>query len=475
MADTNFSPGTTVASAWLNDVAGTFRNSLANTADTAKGDALVGVRFPATGGVARTQDSKNQDVVTGEDFGATGDNLTDNTAAFAAMVAWASTFTPTATVPRIRLKQGIYRYATSPNWAVQNLVLDCERGVVFKHTGAGVAFNLDGGAAGPGVYAMRVLGGPRISGNAATTHCVYSRAVHHSYFDFEARDCAQEAVKVVWNVCNEFRIRVSPLGSPAMSPVPTTGLLLDSRGGLGELTSACTFHNPIFEGISAYGINLANAIQNTFIGGTSESNGSGVFISGTSSQNTFINLDCEFNTVADIVCNGTRNTFHNILSDKSSTFAGISNYVLGGNYNIILAQGTGNEFHHVDYASNFGTFTDTGTATIKRSVRNLVTSTLDPELVRNAHMITNYTGAAGVVGLASASMDQLNGGSTSDHGLWKYSTGQIQFWLNNVKNVSMGPSTIGFYGTTPIIKPTGVAVTAAGIHAALVSLGLIAP
>lgn len=33
---------------------------------------------------------------------------------------------------------------------------------------------------------------------------------------------------------------------------------------------------------------------------------------------------------------------------------------------------------------------------------------------------------------------------------------------------------IGFYGTTPIVKQTGVAVTAAAIHAALVNLGLIA-
>jgi hypothetical protein len=33
---------------------------------------------------------------------------------------------------------------------------------------------------------------------------------------------------------------------------------------------------------------------------------------------------------------------------------------------------------------------------------------------------------------------------------------------------------IGFYNTGPITKPTGVAVSAAGIHAALVSLGLIA-
>lgn len=34
---------------------------------------------------------------------------------------------------------------------------------------------------------------------------------------------------------------------------------------------------------------------------------------------------------------------------------------------------------------------------------------------------------------------------------------------------------VGFFGATPIVKPTGVAVTAAGVHAALVSLGLIAP
>lgn len=34
---------------------------------------------------------------------------------------------------------------------------------------------------------------------------------------------------------------------------------------------------------------------------------------------------------------------------------------------------------------------------------------------------------------------------------------------------------LGFYNATPIVKPTGVAITAAGIHAALVSLGLIAP
>lgn len=43
------------------------------------------------------------------------------------------------------------------------------------------------------------------------------------------------------------------------------------------------------------------------------------------------------------------------------------------------------------------------------------------------------------------------------------------------KQVQASATGIGFYETAPIAKPTGVAVSAAGIHAALVSLGLIAP
>lgn len=34
--------------------------------------------------------------------------------------------------------------------------------------------------------------------------------------------------------------------------------------------------------------------------------------------------------------------------------------------------------------------------------------------------------------------------------------------------------TLGFYGATGVVKQTGVAVTAAAVHAALVALGLIA-
>lgn len=40
--------------------------------------------------------------------------------------------------------------------------------------------------------------------------------------------------------------------------------------------------------------------------------------------------------------------------------------------------------------------------------------------------------------------------------------------------VTLGVNTLGFYGATPVAKQSGVAATAAGIHSALVNLGLIA-
>lgn len=54
---------------------------LATGSDALKGDALVGVRHPSTGGSARTQHQKNQDWLTIQDFGGVGDGTTDDTTA----------------------------------------------------------------------------------------------------------------------------------------------------------------------------------------------------------------------------------------------------------------------------------------------------------------------------------------------------------------------------------------------------------
>lgn len=73
-------------------VASNLAQDLANTTDNAKGDALVGFRQSnasgfLTGAVQKTVNSKLQDFVSVKDFGAVGDGVADDTAAFNAAVA----------------------------------------------------------------------------------------------------------------------------------------------------------------------------------------------------------------------------------------------------------------------------------------------------------------------------------------------------------------------------------------------------
>lgn len=74
MADTTFTPGTIIASTWLNDV----------------NDAVYQAAGAIPGSVARTAVSKLADLVNVKDFGAVGDGVTNDTAAFAAGLAYLS-------------------------------------------------------------------------------------------------------------------------------------------------------------------------------------------------------------------------------------------------------------------------------------------------------------------------------------------------------------------------------------------------
>ncbi len=75
------STGRAIAVAPVNGSATGLALDLANTASAIKGDALIGVKLNATGSVARTQHDVNAERVSVFDFGAKGDNVTDDTAA----------------------------------------------------------------------------------------------------------------------------------------------------------------------------------------------------------------------------------------------------------------------------------------------------------------------------------------------------------------------------------------------------------
>lgn len=68
---------------------------LANTASLVLGDALVGVKQPFTGAVARTQHDKNSEIIHAMDFGAKFDGTTDDTTAIQAALNYAGSLTLT--------------------------------------------------------------------------------------------------------------------------------------------------------------------------------------------------------------------------------------------------------------------------------------------------------------------------------------------------------------------------------------------
>jgi len=113
MADTTFINGTVIEPEWLNDVNDAVYTSLpavstnlADTSDAAKGDALLGVKHPSTGGSARTQHQKNQDWLTIQDFGGVGDGTTDDSTAIANAIAAA-----VATKKQLMVA-GLFRHTT---------------------------------------------------------------------------------------------------------------------------------------------------------------------------------------------------------------------------------------------------------------------------------------------------------------------------------------------------------------------------
>ena len=85
-------------------------------------------------------------------------------------------------------------------------------------------------------------------------------------------------------------------------------------------------------------------------------------------------------------------------------------------------------------------------------------------------------GDTGADDTAAAAIDAswhvaTNGATEGDLTLYAYGTGLCEGL--RIRGNGSTPE-MGFFAATPVAKPTGVAVSAGGIHAALVSLGLIA-
>ena len=104
-------------------------------------------------------------------------------------------------------------------------------------------------------------------------------------------------------------------------------------------------------------------------------------------------------------------------------------------------------------------------------------------VVGNAYNEINQTNArrdviCGTERFVQGSAAALTAGNPQDFVNFLFGTGQQQFWCQNVKNLSLGPAAIGFYGASPQTKPTitgsrGGNAALASLLTALATLGLI--
>ena len=78
------------AAVWSRYAAGSIDADLANTADAARGDSLIGVKLGATGATARTQHAKNADSLFVTDFGGDPTGVSDSTSAVTNAIAAAA-------------------------------------------------------------------------------------------------------------------------------------------------------------------------------------------------------------------------------------------------------------------------------------------------------------------------------------------------------------------------------------------------
>ena len=278
------------------------------TADIAKnseliassGSSLVGHIASGTGAVASTVQTKLRESVSVKDFGAVGDGVTDDTAAFAAAKTWAAA----QSFPvEITFSPGIYIITASPDWNVNRLTLTPLGQVEIRCTGTGPAMFFNGSGA-TWVYEVVVNDGFVLKGTSTTTQIFVARKVAHCRFGkIAVKEGLTYGFNVELAVACTFNTPSCSINEQAMTTVPTFGFRLGAFAGLNATDN--TIITPIMEG-PVVGIACATADFNMFVGGTAEGcTAHGVTVSPGCKGNQFIGLCCEANITTDILDQGT--------------------------------------------------------------------------------------------------------------------------------------------------------------------------
>lgn len=346
------------------------QSNLAAALAASSGSSLVGFIQAGAGAVTRTAQSKMRDIISVKDFGAVGDGVADDTAALQAARNYAAA---QAIPPTIVFPSGIYKYSSSPNWAYFNATVIADGEVQLRYTGTEYAIIFDAGIAAT-IFNVNFLGQFVVQATASAKGGYYVRSVHHSRIEGRVDGCGASyfGLSVLFSVCSEFQVDTSINSSGAWysGAKPAGGIYLSQRNP-GELVTACSFYNPIVEGVGQDGIVLDYAAHNNFYGGTSEGNtGTGVTLTTNSIGNIFFGIDFESNVGYDINDSGTDNCFVKINSTGTVVFLGNRADLSLSNVNSVIDNGTLTTLSDVTYSMLGGSLSGTATWQSKSNVIN---------------------------------------------------------------------------------------------------------
>lgn len=269
----------------------------------------------------------------------------------------------------------VYEATTMPNWRWHNMWLR-GNGATLKNTGHGNTLICDAGAT---TFQLRNISikGFRVQGGPTSGHGVFIRGINASEFDLEVRGCGtgSHAFQLTFTVLNEYRLKASSISFPFVDgAIPLHGIVMSQRDE-GEKCSANTFYNPVIEGVSGRGILLPGALQNTFLGGTSESNGGpNVEVQLNSYHNKFLGMDIEqAGNGISIIDGGRWNRWTDIYADQqvniSATAVGCK--MRDSLMNSVDDRGLGSTLDCIDYNLNSGTWTLSGAAVASQEARRI--------------------------------------------------------------------------------------------------------
>lgn len=294
-----------------------------------------------------------------------GGSAATNTAAFLAAITDAVAAKGSVVVP-----DGTYALTAGTNFLLGRDVALIGIGTPILNfsAGVGVGFKLDAGGSGANYRGIRIENFIIVGGVNITDGFYSCGLVGGVFKNIEVRECSSVGFNLKFSItCTYENCRVSN-DSLAMTTRPATYFQLGNDGTYGNRCQDNTFISCDASGTGAAAVDtstgwhLMDSSVNTWIGGTSESMGTGILIDAISvgvvsnRLNTLINMDIEDCTTYGLIDYGTNNTYIGMDFASSIDMFGDGATFSGGSIGSITLEATSSNtsFHGVGLDSGTG-------------------------------------------------------------------------------------------------------------------------